>query len=64
MEDNDIIPPLVLQIQRWLLDKGIQLGQIYWEMEELIAYLRQELGVCPDWDSGITEQISFRDKGH
>jgi len=64
MEDNDIMPPLVIQIQRWLLDKGIHLDQSYWEMEDLVTRLKQELGIYPNGDSGITELVSFKDKKH
>lgn len=47
MKNNNITPPLVLQIQRWLLDKDINLDHLYWEMEDLISYLRQKLELSP-----------------
>ncbi|HHO74868.1 MAG TPA: ATP-binding cassette domain-containing protein [Deltaproteobacteria bacterium] len=40
MEDSGIVPPLVLSVQRWLIDAGCKIDSIFGDMEELCRHLR------------------------
>ncbi|HPS93194.1 MAG TPA: ATP-binding cassette domain-containing protein [Deltaproteobacteria bacterium] len=40
MERFHIVPPLVLLVQRWLSQAGIRLDRTYYDMEELISFLK------------------------
>jgi len=41
-EDMGILPPLVLQVQRWLAREGICFDRVMYDMEDLIAALRDK----------------------
>jgi energy-coupling factor transport system ATP-binding protein len=43
-EELGIHPPLVLQVQQWLAREGIRFGRIIFDMEEMIALLKDEIG--------------------